>query len=70
MKSLNEIKQIAQTALKSEYGFTPSKRNITITDHNDDGTFILFNINGIKYRFYSTTSKNGVWVGKGSIIKL
>ena len=57
MKQINKLKQIIQAELKNKYGFAPSKNNIIIIDSNDDGTFILFNINDIKYRFYKSASK-------------
>lgn len=48
-----EFKTIAQTALKSEYGFAPAKNQITLLEANSDGTYIMFEVNGKVYQFNS-----------------
>ena len=68
-----ELKQIMQAALKNEYGFAPTKNDIKLLESNDDGTYILVNINGNIYRFcssYRNGKINGVWVAKGTIEKI
>ena len=42
MKTKRELKQIVQTALKAEYGFKPTLKEITLLEATGDGTRILF----------------------------
>lgn len=67
----NELKQIAQAALKSEYGFSPAKNQITLLEANDNGTYIMFDVNGNVYQFNSYIVIIGdmspVFAGKGTI---
>lgn len=75
MKTKTELKRIAQSALKSEYGFQPALNNITLLEASNNGTYILFEVSGNTYRFDSHTMGNGfpfpdsVWCGKGTIQK-
>ena len=71
MKTLRELEKIAQAALKSEYGFAPSLREISILGSNGDGTYMAFFVNLKYYRFDSYKMHDGsIWVGKGTIEKL
>lgn len=70
----NELKQVLQAALKSEYGFAPSKKDIKIFKSNVDAyhVFCIFEVNGIPYKFSSTYKlgkRNGLYVGEGTITK-
>ena len=72
MKRSNQnIKRILQCALKSEFGFAPALSAITLYKSLSDGTHVLFDVNGKKYRFDSYATNIGgmetVWVGKGTI---
>ena len=75
MRTKTELKKIARTALKNEYGFQPPLTNITLIEANGNGTYILFRVNSIEYRFDSYTMGEGfpfpdsVWCGKGTINK-
>ena len=51
MKPKQIIKHIAQRALELEYGFAPALAAITVHKSSPDGTRILFDVNGKKYRF-------------------
>lgn len=73
-KTKSEIKYFAQQALKSEYGFAPALKDITLLESSRDGTYALFKVNGKTYRFESCIMTYGnlhsVWVGDGTIEKL
>ena len=70
-KTKAELKQIAQAALKSNYGFKPSLKEIVLLEAYGDGTYILFEVNENEYSFRGTKMTDGsVWVGKGTIEKL
>ena len=67
-----ELREIMQSALKSEYGFAPTLGSITLLESSDDGTYILASINGNVYSFngdYRIGKINGIYVGKGTIEK-
>ena len=70
-RSKQNIKQIVQCALKSEFGFAPALSAITLHKSLPDGTHALFVVNDKKYRFdsYSITvgGLESVWVGAGTI---
>lgn len=74
-KTKNELKHIAQAALKSEYGFEPSMKDIVLLEAYGDGTYILFEVGGHEYSFNSRLMGSGypfpesVWTGKGTIEK-
>lgn len=70
-----ELKRTAQGALKSEYGFAPALKDITLLEADRDGTYILFRVGSSKeYRFSSYISHIGgmetIWIGKGTIEKI
>lgn len=71
----NELKEVAQHALKSEYGFSPAKKDIVLLEASGDGTRILFSVRGNEYifesvhRYCSDGFDLGVWTGKGTIEK-
>ena len=71
LRSNQNIKRIVQCALKSEFGFAPTLSAIKLHKSLPDGTHVLFDVNGKKYRFDSYTSNIGgmetVWVGAGTI---
>lgn len=46
----NELKKIAQIALKKQYGFQPALKNIVVLEATGDGSYIL-EINKHEYRF-------------------
>lgn len=63
-----ELRSIIQNALYNEYGFAPNKKEITLLEANDDGTYILFRIGKKEYRFNSFEIGGlGVWAGEGTI---
>ena len=67
-----ELRRIAQQALVNEFGFSPSLNAITLLEANGAGTYILFRVNGHRYRFDSyIMSFDGafrlVWTGDGTI---
>lgn len=69
-KTKTELKKIAQAALKREYGFQPTLKEVTLLEADGDGTYILFEINGHEYRLYkalstgiTTLSKKGNSIG-------
>ena len=65
-----ELKKIRCAALESEYGFAPAYKNITLLESYDNGEYILFSVKGNVYNFSSyRQGSNGVYVGKGSIIR-
>ena len=65
-----DIKKTAQAALKSEYGFAPSLKDITLLECSGDRTYILFRVAGHEYSFDSHSFADGsVWVGSGTIEK-
>lgn len=65
-----KLRQIAQTALESEYGFAPAMSKITLLEANGEGTYILFSVKGKEYCFDSRLLIDGtIWVGKGTIEK-
>lgn len=72
-----ELKNIAQQALKSEYGFSPAKADIVLLEANDNGLYILFSVKGHEYRFdshyftigHGENKLNTVWIGPGTIEK-
>ena len=69
-RTKNELKTIAQRALKAEYGFAPAKKDITLLEAYGDGTYILFEINGNEYSFNSSLASDGsVYCLKGNISK-
>lgn len=74
--SKTELKKVAKSALKSEYGFTVAKlSDIVLLEACGDGTYILFEVNGNKYRFNSHLDVDRdynftVWTGKGTIEKV
>ena len=71
MKPKQMIKHIAQRALELEYGFAPALAAITVHKSSPDGTHILFEVNGKKYRFDSYKMNVGgadaVYIGPGAI---
>lgn len=72
----NNLKHIAQEALKVEYGFAPKQSDITLLEGCSDGTYIMFHVKGIEYSFNSHIVKfrdgtdGGVWTGAGTIERL
>lgn len=65
-----DIKKTAQAALRSEYGFSPSLKDITLLEASGDRTYILFRVAGHEYSFNSYKFHDGsVWVGSGTIEK-
>lgn len=65
-----EIKKTAQVALKSEYGFAPALKDITLLEASGDRTRILFRVAGHEYSFNSYNFIDGsVWCGSGTIEK-
>ena len=73
-KTKAELRTIVQTALRSEYGFSPAKNSITLLESSGDGTYILFSVNGKQYSFCSHVSHIGgmesIWCGCGTIEKI
>lgn len=71
LRSKQNIKQIVQCALKSEFGFAPTLSAITLHKSFPDGTHALFVVSDKKYRFDSYTITVGgletVYVGPGTI---
>lgn len=71
LRSKQNIKQIVQCALKSEFGFAPALSAITLHKSLPDGTHALFTVNDKKYRFDSYDMTVGglvtVYVGPGTI---
>ena len=41
---------IAIQALHKKYGFTPSPQQVKLLESSDDGSYILFHVNGHEYR--------------------
>lgn len=65
-----DIKKTAQTALKSDYGFAPLLKDITLLEASGDRTYIRFLVAGHEYSFSSYHFHDGsVWVGSGTIEK-
>ncbi len=73
-KTNRQLKEIAYIALKSEYGFAPSKKDIALMEAAGDGTYILFRVGTKQYRFNSYILHIGgmdsVWCGNGTINKI
>lgn len=70
MSSTNTLlKKTAQSALQSNYGFSPKLSDITLLDAYGDMTYILFSIFGHQYSFKSYETGHGVWVGSGTVTK-
>lgn len=70
-KTKAELRRIAQTALKAEYGFAPAQDRIVLLEADRSGTYILFSVRGEEYRFESRIDHIGdmesIWCGKGTI---
>ena len=67
MKNTKEIlKRTVQSALKSEFGFSPSLQDITLLE-NTNRTYIMFQVRDKFYQFNSYEMNGGVWVGEGTI---
>ena len=66
-----ELRKIAQVALKSEYGFSPSLKEIVLLEAYGDGSYILFEVNKNEYCFSSRVKDcdGSVYAGKGTIEK-
>lgn len=70
-----QLKRIVQTALKSEYGFAPSLKDIILLEATGTGERVLFEINGNEYEFKSYMMGEGhpfpysIWCGKGTITR-
>ena len=73
-KTNKELKVIAITALKNEYGFAPKQSEITLLEAHDNGTYILFRVNGKEYSFNShiitIAGTETVWCGNGTVDKM
>lgn len=70
-KTKNELKTIAQRALKVEYGFAPCKTDIILLEAYGDGTYILFEVSGNEYSFNSSLASDGsVLCYKGTISRV
>lgn len=70
-KTIKELKQIARRALELRYGFAPTLNKINLLESCSDGTYILFNVNSVPYRFDSHLMSDGsVWVDGNSVTKL
>ena len=66
-----EIKKTAQASLKSEFGFAPILKDITLLEASGDRTHILFRVGVHEYSFNSYNFQDGsVWVGSGTLEKL
>ena len=62
-KTKTELKKIAQRGLELKYGFAPTLNKINLLEAQSDGTYIMFHVNGIVYKFDSYTIEDGsVWV--------
>ena len=71
-RTKEELREVAQAALKNEYGFAPARKDIVLLEASGDATYILFRVNGNIYRFesrYPHGEHNGVYVGKGTITR-
>lgn len=72
-KTNRELKNIAVTALRDEYGFAPKPSDVILLEASGDGTYILFRVAEHEYRFNSYISHYGdmetIWCGKGTITK-
>lgn len=73
-RTKKELKEIAQGALESEYGFKPSQKDITLLESSGDGTYIYFKVNNKEYQFNSYIRTYDdmeiIWIGQGTITKL
>jgi len=73
-KTKRELKHIAVTALRDEYGFAPKQSDVRLLEASGDGTYILFDVLGKEYRFDSYISHIGgmetIWCGSGTIEKI
>ena len=68
-----EMKKTIQAALKSEFGFAPALNQIHLLETYDDGKVISaqFHVNGRRaFKFDSTYTKHGVWVGADTVFNL
>lgn len=64
------IKETAQYALKSEYGFAPALHDIQLLEASSDRTYILFRVGQWEYEFSSYIfSGSSVWAGPGHVRK-
>lgn len=73
-KTNRQLKAIAITALKSEFGFAPMQKDIVLLEASGDGTRILFKVANHEYRFESYISHVGgmetIWCGEGTVTKI
>lgn len=70
-RTKTELKEIAATALRYEYGFAPAKKDVVLLEASGDGTYILFDVNGIEYRFLSNLTAHGaVYCGQNTVERI
>ena len=70
-KTIKELKQIARRALELRYGFAPTLNKINLLETYSDGTYILFSVNNVEYRFDSHMMDNGsVWVDEHRVSRI
>lgn len=69
-----DIKYILKVSLKNKYGFEPKLREIELIKYNKTGTWVIFKINNIYYRFISkiitVNGEETVYTGDGTVKKV
>lgn len=70
-KTIKELKQIAQRGLQLRYGFAPTITKIKLLEACNDGTYILFKVLNVEYRFDSHLMDDGsVWVDEHRVSRI
>lgn len=70
-KTIKELKQIAQRGLEIRYGFAPALNRIKLLETYSDGTYMLFSVGVVEYRFDSHLMNDGsVWVDEHRVSRI
>lgn len=70
-RTKRELKQIAQRALELKYGFAPALNRIELLETFSDGTYMLFKVGVVEYRFDSHLMDDGsVWVDEHRVSRI
>ena len=70
-RTKKELKQIAQRALELRYGFAPALNRIELLETYSDGTYMLFRVGVVEYRFDSHYKSDGtLWVDEYCVSRI
>lgn len=70
-RTKKELKQIAQRALERRYGFAPALNRIELLETFSDGTYMLFRVGVVEYRFESHYKSDGtLWIDEYCVSRI